>query len=60
MPGLVRDLAHVGRLDKSSSMDVIKKIINNTGVVVPAGAWPAGGVASKTVGIRSPEAVKRR
>src|SRR3546814_19934177 len=46
MPGLVKNHDHALRLNDSPFMQDIKKIVNDSGVVVLADAWLAGGFAS--------------
>lgn len=58
MPGLVKNHAHAQRLNSSPFMADIKKIINDSGVVVLADAWLAGGFASKKNCILGPETIK--
>ena len=58
MPGLVKNHDHAQRLNSSSFMDDIKKIINDAGVIVLADAWLAGGFASKKNCILGPETMK--
>jgi TRAP-type C4-dicarboxylate transport system substrate-binding protein len=58
MPGLVKNHAHAQRLNSSPFMADIKKIINDSGVVVLADAWLAGGFASKKNCILEPETIK--
>ena len=58
MPGLVKNHAHAQRLNSSPFMTDIKKIINDSGVVVLADAWLAGGFASKKNCILGPETIK--
>jgi TRAP-type C4-dicarboxylate transport system substrate-binding protein len=58
MPGLVKNHAHAQRLNNSPFMDDIKKIINDSGVVVLADAWLAGGFASTKNCILGPETIK--
>lgn len=58
MPGLVKNHDHALRLNSSSFMDDIKKIINDAGVIVLSDAWLAGGFASKKNCILGPETMK--
>src|SRR3546814_991187 len=48
MPGLVKNHDHALRLNDSPFMQDIKKIVNDSGVVVLADAWLAGGFASRS------------
>jgi TRAP-type transport system periplasmic protein len=47
MPGLVKNHEHAKRLNDSPFMDDIKKIIDDSGVMVLSDAWLAGGFAGK-------------
>jgi TRAP-type transport system periplasmic protein len=47
MPGLVKNHEHAKRLNDSAFMDDIKKIIDESGVMVLSDAWLAGGFAGK-------------
>jgi TRAP-type C4-dicarboxylate transport system substrate-binding protein len=58
MPGLVKNHEHAKRLNKSPFMDDIKKIINDSGVVVLSDAWLAGGFASNKKCILDPADAK--
>lgn len=58
MPGLVKNHEHAKRLNKSAYMDDIKKIINDSGVVVLSDAWLAGAFASKKNCILEPDSIK--
>jgi TRAP-type transport system periplasmic protein len=58
MPGLVKNHEHAKRLNKSPFMDDIKKIINDSGVVVLSDAWLAGGFASRKKCILDPSDAK--
>ncbi|MCF8468284.1 MAG: TRAP transporter substrate-binding protein DctP [Sneathiella sp.] len=55
MPGLVKNHDHAKRLNTSPFMDDIKKIVNDSGVIVLSDAWLAGGFASKKTCILGPE-----
>src|SRR3546814_6131162 len=46
MPGLVKNHDHALRLNDPPFMQDIKKIVNDSGVVVLADAWLAGGFAT--------------
>jgi TRAP-type C4-dicarboxylate transport system substrate-binding protein len=58
MPGLVKNHEQAKRLDKSPFMADIKKIINNSGIIVLSDAWLAGGFVSKKRCILGPETMK--
>lgn len=58
MPGLVKSHEHAKRINASPFMDSIRREIDKHGVMVLADAWLAGGFASKTGCIRSPEDVR--
>jgi TRAP-type C4-dicarboxylate transport system substrate-binding protein len=58
MPGLVKNHAHATGLNDSPFMADIKKIIHDSGVIVLADAWLAGGFASKKDCILGPETIK--
>jgi len=58
MPGLVGSHERATRLNKSPFMDSIKAIIEESGVIVLADAWLAGGFASKKNCITSPDSIK--
>lgn len=58
MPGLVRNFDRAKRLNASSFMADIKKIIEDAGAVVIADAWLSGGFASKRTCIRGPDTIK--
>lgn len=58
MPGLVKNHDHAARLNDSAFMDEIKQIINDSGVVVLADTWLAGGFASKENCILDPEDIE--
>lgn len=58
MPGLVKNHEHARRLNNSKFMADIKKIINDSGVIVLSDAWLAGGFASKKKCILWPDDVK--
>jgi TRAP-type transport system periplasmic protein len=58
MPGLVKNHDHAKRLNNSPFMADIKKIINDSGVIVLADAWLAGGFASKKDCILWPADIK--
>lgn len=58
MPGLVKDYAHVERLNASPFMDEIRRIIEEAGVVVLADAWVAGGFVSSRNCILWPEDIE--
>jgi TRAP-type C4-dicarboxylate transport system substrate-binding protein len=58
MPGLVKNHDHAARLNDSAFMDDIKQIINDSGVVVLADTWLAGGFASKENCILDPEDIE--
>jgi len=58
MPGLVKNHDHAQRLNDSPFMQDIKKIINDSGVVVLADSWLAGGFASKENCILEPEDIE--
>lgn len=58
MPGLVRNHEHAQRLDHSAFMKRIKKVINDSGVIVLADTWLAGGFVSKGQCILDPKDVK--
>ncbi len=58
MPGLVKNHDHAKRLNNSPFMADIKKIINDSGVVVLSDAWLAGGFASKKNCILGPDTMK--
>ncbi|MFP3920536.1 MAG: TRAP transporter substrate-binding protein DctP [Dichotomicrobium sp.] len=55
MPGLVKNHDHAERLNDSEFMNDIKQIINDSGVIVLADSWLAGGFASKEKCILDPE-----
>ncbi len=58
MPGLVKNHEHAKRLNNSPFMADIKKIINDSGIIVLSDAWLAGGFASKKKCILGPETMK--
>ncbi|MEJ2509265.1 MAG: TRAP transporter substrate-binding protein DctP [Gammaproteobacteria bacterium] len=58
MPGLVRNHEHAQRLDHSKFMKRIKKIINDSGAMVLADTWLAGGFVSKDQCVLDPKDVK--
>ena len=58
MPGLVKNHDHARRLSDSPFMDSIKEIIDDAGGIVLADAWLAGGFASATRCILSPEDIR--
>jgi len=58
MPGLVKNHDHAKRLNDSEFMNEIKQIITDSGVVVLADSWLAGGFASKKNCIREPDDIK--
>ncbi|HKK07235.1 MAG TPA: TRAP transporter substrate-binding protein DctP [Gammaproteobacteria bacterium] len=58
MPGLVRNHEHAQRLDHSKFMKRIKKIINDSGAMVLADTWLAGGFVSKGKCVLDPKDVK--
>ncbi|HEY9538528.1 MAG TPA: TRAP transporter substrate-binding protein DctP [Kiloniellaceae bacterium] len=58
MPGLVKNHDHALRLNDSPFMQDIKKIVNDSGVVVLADAWLAGGFASTKNCILAPETME--
>jgi TRAP-type C4-dicarboxylate transport system substrate-binding protein len=58
MPGLVKNHDHALRLNKSPFMADIKKIINDSGIIVLSDAWLAGGFASKKNCILGPDTMK--
>ena len=58
MPGLVKNHDHAQRLDHSPFMARIKKIINDSGVIVLADTWLAGGFVSKKTCVLNPSDVK--
>jgi len=58
MPGLVKNHEHAQRLDHSPFMTRIKKIINDSGVIVLADTWLAGGFVSKKGCVLNPSDVK--
>ncbi len=58
MPGLVKNHDHATRLNKSSFMQRIKKIMDEAGVMVLADTWLAGGFVSKNKCILEPEDAK--
>jgi TRAP-type C4-dicarboxylate transport system substrate-binding protein len=58
MPGLVKNHEHAQRLNKSEFMKRIKKIMSDSGVMVLADTWLAGGFVSKKECILGPETVK--
>ena len=58
MPGLVRNHEHAQRLDHSEFMKRIKKIINDSGAMVLADTWLAGGFVSKQQCVLDPKDVK--
>ena len=55
MPGLVKNHDHAKRLNDSPFMADIKKIIDESGVVVLSDAWLAGGFASRKACILDPK-----
>lgn len=55
MPGLVKNHDHAKRLNKSPFMGEIKKIIEDSGVIVLADAWLAGAFGSKDKCILEPQ-----
>jgi TRAP-type C4-dicarboxylate transport system substrate-binding protein len=58
MPGLVKNHDHAKRLNSSDFMSDIKKIINDSGVVVLSDAWLAGGFVGKDFCVTTPESVQ--
>src|SRR5205809_1543295 len=58
MPGLARSHERAQRLNNSPFMKEIKAHIDKAGVVVLAGAWLAGAIASKKGCIRRPEDIR--
>ncbi|WP_119062178.1 TRAP transporter substrate-binding protein DctP [Dichotomicrobium thermohalophilum] len=58
MPGLVKNHDHAKRLNDSEFMQEIKQIINDSGVIVLADTWLAGGFASKENCILEPEDIE--
>jgi TRAP-type C4-dicarboxylate transport system substrate-binding protein len=58
MPGLVKNHDHAKRLNDSAFMDEIKKIINDSGVVVLSDAWLAGGFVGKDFCVDTPDSVQ--
>lgn len=58
MPGLVKNHEHALRLNKSKFMQRIKKIMYDSGVIVLADTWLAGGFVSKKKCILLPQDVK--
>jgi len=58
MPGLVKNHDHAQRLNNSEFMKRIKKIMNDSGVMVLADTWLAGGFVSKKKCILWPDDVK--
>lgn len=58
MPGLVKSHEHAQRVNASPYMDVIRKRMEEQGVIVLADAWLAGGFASKNGCIREPDDVR--
>lgn len=58
MPGLVRNHQRAQRLNDSEFMEMIKQVINDAGARVLADAWLAGGFASNTQCITSPDTVQ--
>ncbi|MBF6617986.1 TRAP transporter substrate-binding protein [Pollutimonas thiosulfatoxidans] len=58
MPGLVRNYDHAQRLNQSDFMKDIKALVEESGAVVIADAWLAGGFASKQTCITSPDTIK--
>lgn len=58
MPGLVKNHEHAKRMNDSEFMKDIKKIINDSGVMVISDAWLAGGFASRKKCVQAPEDVK--
>ena len=57
MPGLVKNYDHARRLDDSEFMARIHEIVNESGVMVLANTWLAGGFSSTGQCITSPEDV---
>lgn len=58
MPGLVKNHEHARRLNNSPFMDEIRKIINDSGVVVLSDAWLAGGFVGKNFCVGGPDTVQ--
>jgi len=58
MPGLVRNHERAKRLNDSSFMMEIKRLIEDAGAIVIADAWLGGAFASKKNCITSPESIK--
>lgn len=58
MPGLVKDYAHVERLNASPFMGEIRRVIEEAGVIVLADAWIAGGFVSTKNCILWPDDIK--
>jgi len=58
MPGLVKNHDHAKRLNDSEFMQEIKQIIDDSGVMVIADTWLAGGFASKENCILEPEDIE--
>ncbi len=58
MPGLVKNHDHAKRLNNSEFMKRIKKIMNDSGVMVLADTWLAGGFVSKEACVLEPKDVK--
>jgi TRAP-type C4-dicarboxylate transport system substrate-binding protein len=58
MPGLVKNHDHARRLNNSEFMKRIKKIMNDSGVMVLADTWLAGGFVSKKKCVLWPDDVK--
>lgn len=58
MPGLVKNHDHAKRLNDSEFMQEIKQIINDSGVIILADTWLAGGFASKENCILDPEDIE--
>jgi len=58
MPGLVKSHEHALRLNKSSFMDEIRKVVEQGGAHVLADAWLAGAFGGKEKCIRKPDDVQ--
>ena len=58
MPGLVKNHEHAIRLNNSEFMQRIKQVINDSGAMVLADTWLAGGFASKEKCVLNPQDVK--
>jgi len=58
MPGLVKNHDHARRLNNSAFMKRIKQIIRDSGAIVLADTWLAGGFVSKDKCVLEPDDVK--